>query len=330
MSTPTQQKQGKQPKTISGWVTAYRSQIEKALPAHIGHERFVRMLVTAANSDPKLQQADPVSFMGAAIRAAQYGLEVDVAGQAYLVPFWNREKQVYEVNFIPGYRGLVQLVYRSGKVTGFDAHIVYEGDHYRIQYGLDPVLEHVPARPDTRGEPTAVYAVARIAGPNGKPVDSMFEWMWMEDVEAIRERSKAGKGPWQTDYQAMARKTAARQLVKWLPMATEVQQVAARDEQFDAGIAEANRDWIEGEAKEAEPQAGGGGTGGSAAKDAVTEHVRKQKEGGSEEPPPPPAEEPPPEEQGEPAPPPPDDWQPEGPAYGGDDAGTNQFSFGEE
>jgi recombination protein RecT len=52
-------------------------------------------------------------------------------------------------------------------------------------------------------------------------------------VDQFRKRSKASSsGPWATDYDAMALKTAIRRLSTWLPLSVEMAGAAAADEQI--------------------------------------------------------------------------------------------------
>jgi recombination protein RecT len=61
--------------------------------------------------------------------------------------------------------------------------------------------------------------------------------MTIDEVEAIRARSRAGKnGPWVSDWAAMAKKTAVKQLSKWLPMSTEFGLAAAFDESVRTNV----------------------------------------------------------------------------------------------
>ncbi|MEV8169625.1 recombinase RecT, partial [Microbacterium paraoxydans] len=90
------------------------------------------------------------------------------------------------------------------------------------------------------------------------------------DVERVRQRSKAkSSGPWRTDYDAMARKTAIRQLFKLLPKSTELAHAVAHDgtvrRDLSAEGIDAAPDYIEGEtvdADEAEGDEAGDGSGG--------------------------------------------------------------------
>lgn len=218
------------PKDVQGMLRDPRikAEISTALPAHIKPERLARIALTEFRKTPQLAKCNPQSFLGAVIQCAQLGLEPGSGlGHAYLLPF----KQ--EVQFIIGYRGMIDLARRSGQIISLQAHAVYEGDHFDFAYGLDERLEHVPTS-DTanRGGLIAVYAVAKLKG-GGHQV----EVMWKSEVDHIRNQSRAGNsGPWQSHYEEMAKKTVIRRLFKYLPVSVEMQRATMLDEQAESGV----------------------------------------------------------------------------------------------
>lgn len=161
--------------SLKGLIKAMEPEIKKALPSVITPERFTRMVFTALSSTPKLQQCTPQSFLGAMMQAAQLGLEPNTpVGQAYLIPYKN--KGIQECQFQLGYKGLIDLAYRSGEIKDIQAHEVYENDVFEYEFGLEPKLKHIPATHD-RGEIIMYYAVFHIVnGGYG------FEVMSKEDI----------------------------------------------------------------------------------------------------------------------------------------------------
>lgn len=203
--------------------------IGASLPTGMSQERFARLLLTAANTNPGLLECDPRSFLAAGVTAAQLGLEPnDPRGLAYLIPF-NDSKRGKIVNFIVGYRGMMELARRSGQVTVINAYAVYQGDVFSYSLGLDPHLEHVP---DENGDEdpakiTHVYAVAKIGG------DSQFVVLTRKKVEKARASSRGSDSkysPWVTNYDEMAKKTAIRRLCKMLPQSVEMAIADKHDE----------------------------------------------------------------------------------------------------
>lgn len=219
--------------TIRGLLTKSKGQIATALPQHLNADRLIRVAMTSIQRTPQLLNCDPITLVGAIIQSAQLGLEPDgVLGHAYLVPFRNNKKNRMEVQFIPGYKGLIDLARRSGQVVSIGSHVVYENEKFNLKFGFEETLEHEPLPPSQRGERKGVYAVARL-----KDGSVHFEWLWAEEVEEIKKSSKAGNfGPWKTHENEMWRKTAIRRLAKYLPLSVEFSKAAAVDELADAGV----------------------------------------------------------------------------------------------
>lgn len=211
----------KKDNSMVGLIRRMEPQIRKALPSVITPERFTRMVLTALSSTPKLQTCTPQSFLGAMMQAAQLGVEPNTPlGQAYLIPYGN------VCQFQLGYKGLIDLAYRSGEVSSIQAHEVHENDTFEYEYGLEPKLRHVPARTD-RGPVIMYYAVLKLK--NG---GVGFEVMSRDDVEAFaRKKSKAfNNGPWKTDFDEMAKKTVLKKVLKYAPLKTEFARAVASDE----------------------------------------------------------------------------------------------------
>lgn len=209
------------------------AQIEKALPSVITPERFTRIALTAYSRNEKLQECTAESFLGSMMQAAQLGVEPNTPlGQAYLIPYRNRG--VMEVQFQLGYRGMIDLAYRSGEVQNIQAHEVYENDTFEYELGLEPKLRHVPALKD-RGDAILYYAVFKLT--NG---GVGFEVMSKEDVEAFaKKKSKTyGTGPWQSDFDAMAKKTLVKRLLKFAPLKSDFIRAVTTDETIKSGISE--------------------------------------------------------------------------------------------
>ena len=224
-----------QNKSMQTYIKSMEGEIKKALPSVITPERFTRMVLSAISVNPKLAQCTPKSFLGAMMSAAQLGLEPNTPlGQAYLIPFANKGQ--LEVQFQIGYKGLLDLAYRSGEVDVIQAHIVYENDEFECEYGLNPTLKHIPADSD-RGEPSKVYAVFKTkSGGYG------FEVMSMDDVrrhaEKYSQAYKSGYSPWKTNFEEMAKKTVLKKVLKYAPMKSDFVRGIVQDETIKTEISE--------------------------------------------------------------------------------------------
>jgi recombination protein RecT len=225
MSEPSKSIQRHEEGTLASLLKKATPGIAQALPKHLNADRMCRIALTALRTTPKLAECTPASFLGSIIQASQLGLEVNTPlGQAYLIPF----KQTCQL--IIGYQGMMDLARRSGQVRAIYAFAVFDGDRFSYSLGLNPTVEHSPSG-ITRDPKkiTHVYAVAKLL--DGEPV---FTVLTRADVEAARARSLAkNSGPWVTDYEAMAVKTAVRRLFKWLPKSAEMAIAASVDESLE-------------------------------------------------------------------------------------------------
>lgn len=220
-------------KAMGDLLKRMHTQIEKALPSVITPERFTRIALTAYSRNEKLQECTAESFLGSMMQAAQLGVEPNTPlGQAYLIPY--RNKGVMEVQFQLGYRGMIDLAYRSGEVQNIQAHEVYENDTFEYELGLNPKLRHVPALKD-RGNVILYYAVFKLT--NG---GVGFEVMSKEDVETFaKKKSKTYRnGPWQSDFDAMAKKTLVKRLLKFAPLKSDFVRAVTADETIKSVISE--------------------------------------------------------------------------------------------
>jgi recombination protein RecT len=207
--------------SVYGLIESMKPEIARVLPQHMSPDRMARIATTVVRQTPRLLRCTPESLLGALMTCAQLGLEPGPLGHAYLVPYGE------ECTLIIGYKGLIDLARRSGHIESLVAREVYANDEFEVEYGLEEKLYHKPQLDGSeRGEVTVYYAVARYTGGG-----YTFLVMTKADIEKLKARSRAsGNGPWQTDYDAMAKKTVIRQLAKFLPMSVEMATAIAQDD----------------------------------------------------------------------------------------------------
>lgn len=224
-------------KTVQDLLVRGQKQIGMALPRHMTADRMIRIVLTEVQKTPELLDCDQRSLMGAVVQAAQLGLEPGLGGQAYLIPFKGR------VQMIPGYRGLLALVYRSGQLESFESAVVRNDDLFEFERGLNPILRHKPAAYEKLDDSqiTHAYAIARLKGGSFG-----FDVMSRAELDAIRRRSaSANKGPWVTDFAEMCKKTVAKRAMKYLPTSIEMQKAIELDDLGERGISQGLESLVE-------------------------------------------------------------------------------------
>ncbi|QFR56352.1 recombinase [Bacillus phage 049ML001] len=218
---------------VKGYLERMMPAIKDVLPKHLDADRLSRIAMNVIRTNPKLLECDTASLMGAVLESAKLGVEPGLLGQAYILPYTNYKKKTVEAQFILGYKGLLDLVRRSGHVSTISAQTVYKNDTFEYEYGLDDKLIHRPAPFGTdRGEPVGYYAVAKM-----KDGGYNFLVMSKQDVEKHRDAFSKSKnregvvyGPWADHFDAMAKKTVLRQLINYLPISVEQLSGVAADE----------------------------------------------------------------------------------------------------
>ncbi|MFN3891952.1 MAG: recombinase RecT [Beijerinckiaceae bacterium] len=223
-------------------VQEFRGQFDKmsgeiaaALPPHIPVERFMRVVLTAVNSNPDLLRADRRSLFEAAMKAAQDGLLPDGRDGAFVM-FKDKAQ------WMPMVGGILKKVRNSGELLTISAQVAYEKDRFVYVLGDDEKIEHEPHMDGDRGKPRLAYAIART-----KDGGIYREIMTVSEIEKVRAVSRAAKnGPWVSWWEEMAKKTVIRRLAKRLPMSSDLDDLIRRDDELydfnkNAGAQQAER-----------------------------------------------------------------------------------------
>lgn len=189
-----------------------------------GNERqFTASLLSIINNNKLLSRASNTSIMTAAMKAAVLNLPIEPSlGFAYIVPY----KQ--DAQFQLGYKGLIQLAIRSGQFKAINS-----GKVYKAQFNsYDPLFETLDID-FTQPEDEVYGYFATFELVNG--FKKLTFWT-KEQAESHGKRfSKTySKGPWVTDFDAMAQKTVLKSILsRYAPLSTEMQEGLIADNQTE-------------------------------------------------------------------------------------------------
>ena len=203
--------------------------IAAALPSFMDVAHFKRVVTTEIRNNPRLAQCEPITVISAVMLAAQIGLEPGQLGQCYLIPYSNYKTKRLECQFQMGYMGVLELCHRSGAIADVTAESVHENDEWHMQLGDDPKIHHRPASwPGVRGKAIGYYCVIRTH--NGGVYRKAMSRQEIEDHAAEFSKSyKDKKGPWVSNFDAMARKTVLLQCLKLAPKSIEMKRGIQQD-----------------------------------------------------------------------------------------------------
>lgn len=186
---------------------------------------FMGSILSLYNSDTKFQNVDGYSVINAALLAATLDLPINKEfGFAWIIPYGK------QAQFQVGYKGYVQLALRTGQYKNLNVIEVYEGQlksYNALTEEMD--LEVLDSVYEIGSKKIVGYAFY-MKLLNG------FEKTIYWPVELVRSHaqrfSKTYKnGPWQTDFDAMAKKTVLKNsLTKWGILSVEMQRAIEIDQ----------------------------------------------------------------------------------------------------
>lgn len=179
---------------------------------------FLSSLLSLVNNNSLLVKANPRSVLAAAATAASLDLPVNPSlGKAWIVPYKGAAQ------FQLGYKGVIELAQRSGRMKFITMTPVYEGEIRDWNRFTETYT------PGERESDNVVGYFASFELLNGFKKSAY--WAKDEVIKHAKRFSKAfNSGPWQTDFDAMACKTVLLSIMKtYAPMSIEMQNAVEMD-----------------------------------------------------------------------------------------------------
>lgn len=231
--------------TFKSQISNYEKQVlPNLLEKHgISPAQFVQVVMSEVKKNEKLLQAfqdNPSSMFASILAGAEIGLiPSDMIGEFYLIPRNMKQKNGgYKLCVTPliGYKGLVNILLRSGDITRIHTEVVYDGDVFEPSYGLEPNIVHKPnfQVPRTADKITHAYAVAK-----NKLGEYQFVVLSRSEITAIKNMSKYENDLYFNDSKNpnrwMERKAALIQLSKLLPKDYYSKKAIGMDNMMEGG-----------------------------------------------------------------------------------------------
>ncbi|WP_430616307.1 recombination protein RecT [Enterococcus sp. DIV1279b] len=204
---------------------------------HEKSDSFMGSLMTLVGGDNYLSQAEPMTIIASALKAATMDLPIDKnLGYAYVVPFNRYEKKGKnwithnEAQFILGYKGYIQLAQRSGQYKALNALAIYEGQ----LIDWNPLTEEFTFEYKGKVSDEVIGYVGFFELLNG--FKKTVYWT-KQEIESHRIKNSKNKdkeklsGAWVDNYDSMAIKTVLRNMLsKWGLLSVEMQAAITSDE----------------------------------------------------------------------------------------------------
>ena len=237
--------------SFSAWAKSEKAQrnLMQYFPSDKDRARFTSAIISAVSSNPAIGECTHQSIMAAGLKCINYDfLPGGDLGDAYLVPFGN------QCTVVLGYKGLIRLAQRSGKVRTLNMGIVRRGQTVtRDTLSGDIEIIGEAEKPDA--EAIGYFAFIRLAGSGFEKAEYMtkqdavahaeryaktsFDPKLFEKYESFmrtgeglsKEEQKATGGVYYTNFDQMAMKNIMRRLLlRWAPLSISDQQMLKQDE----------------------------------------------------------------------------------------------------
>lgn len=213
--------------SLSKYIDRLKPQIELSLPSHMSADRMARLSLTAFSNSEKLQKCDLKSIASSIMTAGQLGLEPGVNGAGFLVPYGET------CTFVPGWKGLVDLVSRSGRGTVYTGVIFSDQEYTFIDGAKRDLVIHNETDMINPIDITHAFAIGWVK-------DARFPIIELWSVKKITVHrnvyNKIGKSHYSyKNWEMYCRKIPLLQVIKYMPASIELANAIAVDNAAESG-----------------------------------------------------------------------------------------------
>jgi len=198
------------------------------IPGHMTVEREIRTATVMLMQSRDLQAASPESFYVAVSVAVNSGIGLG-NGKGYLIPYKGN------VSFVPGWKGLVDLVSRTGRASCWTG-VVHKGDEFDYALGDSPFLKHKPGDNEDHKDVTHYYAIGRIKGSDWPVV---VVWSAGKVAKHLAQFNKVGAKHYalkdENNFEQYGRKVVLLQALKFLPTSQDLESAMNAEIAHESG-----------------------------------------------------------------------------------------------
>lgn len=212
---------------FSSFMDKLKPQMALALPKHLTADRMARLALTAFSTSDSLQRCTTKSIAASIMTAGQLGLEPGVNGAGFLVPYGTT------CTFVPGWKGLVDLVSRSGRGTVFTGVIFKDQEYSFVDGAKRDLIIHNETDLDDPADITHAYAIGWVKDA-AMPIIELWR---VSKIKKHRDKyNKQGQKHYSfRDWEMYARKVPLLQVIKYMPCSIEVANAVALSDAADRG-----------------------------------------------------------------------------------------------
>lgn len=212
---------------FSNFMDKLKPQMALALPQHMNADRMARLALTAFSTSAQLQACSPMSIAASIMTAAQLGLEPGVNGAGYLIPYKTT------CTFVPGWKGLVDLVSRSGRGTVYTGVIFKDQDYTFIDGAKRDLKIHNETDLDDPEDITHAFAIGWVKDAS-MPIIELWS---VGKIKKHRDKyNKVGSKHYSfRDWEMYCRKVPLLQVIKYMPASIELSNAIGINNASESG-----------------------------------------------------------------------------------------------
>ncbi len=203
---------------------------------------LVQYLYTKAKDNKKLMEAikeDNAGFLTCISKAITLNLPIVAHDMFYLIPYNSyKDGQLISttVTFQISYQGYLELAWRAG-LKQICVQEVYECDEFICEYGTSPKLIHTPNFKERLTKNKIIYFYASVKSDYSEPI---FEVMSFDEIQLHANKYSKTLGsndsPWSKDFNAMARKTILKKVLKYLPKTEDLSKFLVHETESEKDL----------------------------------------------------------------------------------------------
>jgi phage RecT family recombinase len=206
---------------VTAVIDPIKHELPFMLPPTIPMEKFKAVFMTAAMTSPGVLKGNQDGLRKELMKCASDGLLPD-GRQSVLILFKGQPK------YMPMVQGIITRARELGDLFSVTAECVYEADTFKADLSDPSKTEHVgPSLDVDRGKIIGAYAIFRAA--TGAVIHR--EILTRSDIDKIKSKSLTkNDGVWGEWEPEMARKSAIRRGIKYVPVSSALRTIITRDD----------------------------------------------------------------------------------------------------
>ena len=222
--------------TIDSKKGAILSIIPRTFRAALTWESIRNGIGLAVSRSEKLRQCDPLTVYQSVLDILRFGLDPSgVTGQAFLVPYYNKDRKRYECSPIIGQQGKIEMAWRTGLYASIVTEVVHENDSYSFDLARRQ-LTHTYDPNEARGEPLFAYCRIWLKGFDLDGPPNFQEIMGRPDFEKIAQGKRSPA--YRLWFDEMFRRSALARCLKRAPKSVDLAEVLNREAELVGQVAQ--------------------------------------------------------------------------------------------